>query len=214
MTATVAYWISIRLEALIAARCHMRRCNGPACMKNVKLRPVQRALGILVPLPYSVIVPSNVPAVTLSPSLKRISDSTPVADAGTSTVVPSVSISTSGSLRLTGSPTRLNHRPIDALAADVAIFGTRISVAMKAILWGSMPCDLVSICAGNYLPAIVFSHVFRHKIRRTDFQILKRGLATCSPARFEAIMSTADKKRARSQPKDQNRKVGIQFRHR
>jgi hypothetical protein len=80
---------------------------------------------------------------------------------------------------------------------------------MKAILWGSMPCDLVSICAGNYLPAIVFSHVFRHKIRRTDFQILKRGLATCSPARFEAIMSTADKKRARSQPKDQNRKVGI-----
>jgi hypothetical protein len=40
---------------------------------------------------------------------------------------------------------------------------------MKAILWGSMPCDLVSICAGNYLPAIVFSHVFRRKIRRTDF---------------------------------------------
>jgi hypothetical protein len=29
----------------------------------------------------------------------------------------------------------LNHRPIDALVADAAIFGTRISVAMVAILW-------------------------------------------------------------------------------
>jgi hypothetical protein len=85
---------------------------------------------------------------------------------------------------------------------------------MKAILWDSMPCDVVSICVGNYLPAIVFSHVFRRKIRGTDFQILKRGVATCSPARFGGIMSTADEKSARSQPKDQNRKVGIQFRHR
>jgi hypothetical protein len=85
---------------------------------------------------------------------------------------------------------------------------------MKAILWGSMPCDLVSICAGNYLPAIVFSHVFRRNIRRTDFKILKRGVAPCSPARFVGVMSTADEKSARSQPKDQNRKVGIQFGHR
>jgi hypothetical protein len=77
-----------------------------------------------------------------------------------------------------------------------------------------MPCDVVSICAGNYLPAIVFSHVFRRKIRGTDFQILKSGVATCSPARFVGIMSTADEKSARSQPKDQNRKIGIQFRHR
>ena len=58
---------------------------------------------------------------------------------------------------------------MDALTVDTPIFGTRISVAMKAILWGSMPCDVVSICAGNYLPAIVFSHVFRRKIRRTEF---------------------------------------------
>src|SRR5665647_614540 len=49
-------------------------------------------------------------------------------------VAPSVSISTSGSLRLAGSPTRLNHRPIDAFVTDVPIFGTRISVAMRAIL--------------------------------------------------------------------------------
>ena len=93
---------------------------------------------VFVPLPYSVIVPSNVSAFTPSPSLKRISDSTPVAGAVTSTVVPSVSISTSGSSTLTGSPTRLSHRPIDAFVTDTLIFGTRISVAMIAILWN---CD-------------------------------------------------------------------------
>ena len=36
-------WIPIRLEAFIAARCHMRRCSGLACTKNAKLRPVQRS---------------------------------------------------------------------------------------------------------------------------------------------------------------------------
>jgi hypothetical protein len=44
------------------------------------------------PVAYSVIVPSNVPASTLAPSLKKISDSTPVAEAVTSMVAPSVSI--------------------------------------------------------------------------------------------------------------------------
>ena len=113
----------------------MRRCNGPACTKNAKLRPVQRAPGVLVPLPYSVIVPSNVPALTLSPSLKRISDRTPVADAGTSIVVPSVSISTSGSLRLTGSPTRLNHRPIDTLthASTCALDEGTVLIQVKLV---------------------------------------------------------------------------------
>ncbi len=81
-----------------------------------------------------VIPPSNIPASMVLPSAGTISDSTPVADAGTSMVVPSVSISTSGSLRLTGSPTRLNDRPIDAFVADATISGTRISVGQKGRL--------------------------------------------------------------------------------
>jgi len=35
---------------------------------------------------------------------------------------------------------------------------------------------------------------FQRKIRRTDLKILKRGIATCSPARFLGIMSAVDQK--------------------
>jgi len=44
----------------------------------------------------------------------------------------------SGSSKLTGSPARLNHRPIDSLTPAFAIVGTCIVVVMKPILWGRM----------------------------------------------------------------------------
>jgi hypothetical protein len=109
--------------------------SRPQCWPSQRKKVSQRAPGVLMPLPSSVIVPSNVPAFTVLPSVNRIADGTPVADAGTSMVVPSVSISTSGSLRLTGSPTRLNHRPIDTLthASTCALDEGTVLIQVKLV---------------------------------------------------------------------------------
>jgi hypothetical protein len=103
---------------------------------------------------------------------QRTSDRTPVADAGTSMVVPSVSISTSGSLRLTGSPIRLNHRPIDAFT-DAPIFGTRNFRCHESYPQVFKPPDPVSICARH-------RSLFRRKAFGVDFQSLKKAAATQS----------------------------------
>lgn len=110
--------------------------------------------------PYSVIFPSTVPALMVSPSLTRISDSTPVIDAATSIVILSVSISTSGSSTVTGSPTRLNHRPTDPRVTDFLIFGTQISVTMRVILYGS------SGSAGGTIDLVKTHREFDFQVRR------------------------------------------------
>ena len=61
----------------------------------------------------------------------NIVDRTPVTGAWISCVCLSVLISTSGSPRVTGSPVRLNHRPIDRLAPVFAVTGALISVIMS-----------------------------------------------------------------------------------
>jgi hypothetical protein len=48
---------------------------------------------------------------------------------------PLLLISTSGSSRVTGSPARLNQRPIDNLFPAFGIVGTRISVFIGVILF-------------------------------------------------------------------------------
>src|SRR6202012_2509770 len=58
----------------------------------------------------SVIMPSNAPTATVSPSLAAISPSTPADGAGTSIVTLSVSSSTKGSSTATASPGFLNQR--------------------------------------------------------------------------------------------------------
>src|SRR5262249_12077423 len=58
----------------------------------------------------SLIWPSSAPGATVSPSLTRISESTPAAGAGTSIVTLSVSSSTTGSSTATASPACLNQR--------------------------------------------------------------------------------------------------------
>src|SRR5262249_19114398 len=74
----------------------------------------------------SLIWPSSAPGATVSPSLTRISESTPAAGAGTSNVVLSVSSSTSGSSTATGSPGCLNQRPMVASVIDSPKVGTRM----------------------------------------------------------------------------------------
>ena len=73
------------------------------------------------------------PALTVPLPFKIIFDSTPLADAGALKVVPSVSISASGSLKPTVSDA-LNDRPVGVFVADDPIVGTRISAATEAIL--------------------------------------------------------------------------------
>src|ERR1700722_20200190 len=85
-----------------------------------------------MPFPNSVMDPSVVFPNTNWPSLKRISDRMPVAGARTSTVTLSDSTSTSGSAMVTGSPTRLNHRPIEEFVADIPV-GTGILVSMSIV---------------------------------------------------------------------------------
>ena len=80
--------------------------------------------------PPSWICPSKAPGATISPSLARISASTPDAGAGTSTVTLSVSSSTTGSSAATASPGCLNQRPMVASVTDSPSVGTRISVVM------------------------------------------------------------------------------------
>src|SRR4051812_5099802 len=62
----------------------------------------------------SLMLPSNAPTATVSPSLAATSPSVPAAGAGTSIVTLSVSSSTSGSSTATGSPGFLNHLPMVA----------------------------------------------------------------------------------------------------
>src|SRR5262249_26670465 len=78
----------------------------------------------------SLMAPSRAPTATVSPCLTAISESTPEAGAGTSTVTLSVSSSTKGSAAETASPACLNHWPTVASTIDSPRFGTRISVAM------------------------------------------------------------------------------------
>jgi hypothetical protein len=73
------------------------------------------------------------PALTVPRPFKIIFDSTPLANAGASKVVPSVSISASSSLKPTVSDA-LNDHPVGVFVADDPIFGTRISAATEAIL--------------------------------------------------------------------------------
>src|SRR5437660_4686778 len=81
----------------------------------------------------SLIWPSSAPGATVSPSLTRISESTPVAGAGTSIVTLSVSSSTTGSSTATASPGCLNQRPMVASVTDSPKVGTRMS-AMIGLL--------------------------------------------------------------------------------
>jgi len=74
------------------------------------------------------IRPTTVLGSTVSPSFAKTLDSSPVTGVRISWVTLSVSISTSGSYTVTGSPTRLNHRPIDSLLPALGIVGTFISV--------------------------------------------------------------------------------------
>jgi hypothetical protein len=83
---------------------------------------------------FYVIVPRRVLRSTDPPSRTKTSDNIPVAGARISWVTLSVSISTNGSSRLTGSPARLNHRPTDSLTSDFTSVGTRISVTIELIL--------------------------------------------------------------------------------
>src|SRR5262249_38880086 len=83
--------------------------------------------GLAGPPAPSLIWPSSAPGATVSPSLTRISESTPAAGAGTSIVTLSVSSSTSGSSTATGSPACLNQRPMVASVTDSPKVGTRMS---------------------------------------------------------------------------------------
>ena len=76
----------------------------------------------------SLIWPSSAPTATVSPSLAEISDKTPAAGAGTSSVTLSVSNSTTGSSTATASPGCLNHLPTVASVTDSPRVGTRMSV--------------------------------------------------------------------------------------
>jgi len=78
----------------------------------------------------SEIWPSRPPGSTVSPCLTVISESTPEAGAGTSTVTLSVSSSRRISSALTASPAFLNQVPTVASLTDSPSVGTRISVAM------------------------------------------------------------------------------------
>ena len=84
----------------------------------------------------SAIEPSRAPMATVSPDLTAISDSTPEAGAGTSTVTLSVSSSTRGSSAETWSPACLNHWPTVASLMLSPRLGTRISVAMAVVSFG------------------------------------------------------------------------------
>src|SRR5665647_3555291 len=70
-----------------------------------------------VPAP-SLICPSSAATPTVSPVLAAMSDKTPVAGAGTSSVTLSVSSSTTGSSTATASPGCLNHLPTVASVTD------------------------------------------------------------------------------------------------
>src|SRR5439155_26416264 len=70
---------------------------------------------------------------TVSPSFTAISESTPAAGAGTSSVTLSVSNSTSGSSTATASPGCLNHLATVASVTDSPRLGTRMS-AMTLLL--------------------------------------------------------------------------------
>ncbi len=75
----------------------------------------------------SLIWPSSAATPTVSPVLAAISDKTPAAGAGTSSVTLSVSSSTTGSSTATASPGCLNHLPTVASVTDSPRVGTRIS---------------------------------------------------------------------------------------
>ncbi len=89
----------------------------------------------LAPAPFASIVASTAPTLTTAPFLTLISERTPAAGAGTSSVTLSVSSSTSGSSAATVSPTFLNHEPTVASVTDSPRVGTRISVAMDDSLF-------------------------------------------------------------------------------
>src|SRR5579884_392768 len=77
--------------------------------------------------------PNTAPIGTSAPSGARISDKTPAAGAGSSSVALSVSSSASGSSRATVSPGRLSQRATVASVTDSPRFGTLISVAMMEL---------------------------------------------------------------------------------
>src|SRR5689334_39700 len=124
-------------------------CSGPAPMGLVLLvfssvAPVGLAAGFMAdgivagfgcaPAP-SLICPSNAPTATVSPFFTAMSDRTPAAGAGTSSVTLSVSSSTSGSSTATASPACLNHFPTVASVTDSPRVGTRISAMTSSILF-------------------------------------------------------------------------------
>src|SRR5271167_4438443 len=93
------------------------------------------------------MMPTMVPGSTVAPSFADMFDSTPVTGERISCVTLSVSISTNGSSKLTGSPGRLNHLPIDNLTPALTNAGTRIFVSMESILLefnARMPCHEIA----------------------------------------------------------------------
>ena len=77
------------------------------------------------------MLPTTVPASTEPPSLTAMHDKTPVTGDRISCVTLSVSISTKGSSALTGSPTRLNHRPM--YKVDPAIRSAALNIRYHLI---------------------------------------------------------------------------------
>src|SRR5262249_45880155 len=69
---------------------------------------------------------------TVSPSLARISATTPAAGAGISASTLSVEISNNGSSRSTRSPTFLSHRTIVPSAIDSPIWGITTSAILNS----------------------------------------------------------------------------------
>src|SRR5437016_4148987 len=114
---------------------------GAAAGGAAGLAAAGAAAGLAAPAP-SVIIPSNAPTATVSPSFAAISPSTPADGAGTSMVTLSVSSSTKGSSTATASPAFLNQRPIVASVTDSPSVGTRISVMICFL-------DVYSVIAGE-----------------------------------------------------------------
>src|SRR5512139_83991 len=112
----------------------------------------------------SLIWPSSAPTATVSPFFAAMSESTPAAGAGTSSVTLSVSSSTSGSSAATASPGCLNHLPTVASVTDSPRVGTRMS-AMTSFLYrhGLVRHDAIPILSKRLVKELLeLRQVLRH----------------------------------------------------